>query len=249
MTADAMRAKAGELQKQHDALMAEQERRRQDEARYERGEALFDASGCPDRHATNLYAIEEWQNPKWLELRDLFVQQAGYANGYLVALLGKRGVGKTQLAVSVVRKCAGELMTCQYVKAMDLFRDLRRAYAPVAKGERGEREDDIIDKWVGYDLLVIDECHQRGETDWEQNTLVNLLDRRYDSHNCTILIANQTRAEFAESMGSSIVSRIHETGEAFECDWGSYRKQGNWRKSGDDAPRIPSGTLRPRTYR
>jgi hypothetical protein len=37
-------------------------------------------------------------------------------------------------------------------------------------------------------------------------------------------VSNQTRLAFAKSMGSSVVSRIHEAGEVIECEWGSFRK-------------------------
>jgi hypothetical protein len=52
-----------------------------------------------------------------------------------------------------------------------------------------------------------------------------------DARSCTVLIANLDAAEFAENVGDSIVSRIHEIGEAVLCDWPSYRKPGGWRQS------------------
>jgi DNA replication protein DnaC len=205
-------------------------------ARKRRVEGLILAASCPTRHGLN--SDSSIGHPRWLAYRDLLVEQAGYPNGFIVALLGTSGTGKTQLGVSLIHECCRKLMACRYVKVLDLFRDLRRAYSPVARGERGERESDIVAKWAAYDLLVIDEAHQRGETEWEQNALINLLDRRYDNRQCTLLIANQTEETFADAMGSSIVSRIHECGEAIICDWPSFRKPGGWRQAG--AIRKPS---------
>ena len=215
--------------------------RQQEEERKTEYRRLVRKSECPLRHLRDLDAVEDTRHPQWTELRDVLVDQAKYASGYLCALLGPRGTGKTQLAVSVIDRCCRRLMTCRYVKALDLFRDFRRAYTPVAKGKAGESEDDIIREWIAFDLLVIDECHQRGETAWEQNTLINLLDRRYDATCCTILIANQSVEVFAEAVTDSIVSRIHQTGTHWVCDWPSFRKKGDWMRREGDPLRQPSG--------
>lgn len=214
--------------------------------RRQRAEWLFRQSGCPNRHVLNLDRIDAGKVPKWAEFRNLLVDQAGYANGYLIALLGPRGTGKTEMGVSVIHDCCGRLLTCRYVKALDLFRDLRRAFTPVARGERGESERDVIEEWARLDLLVIDELHQRGESEFENNTLVNLLDRRYDARRCTILIANQSKSEFAAAMGDSVVSRIHETGDALICDWQTFRdrRDGGWRQAAGSEVRRPSGDER-----
>jgi DNA replication protein DnaC len=134
------------------------------------------------------------------------------------------------LAVSVIDHVCHAGKSARYIKALDLFREIRRAFVPVERGRSAESEADLVEQLAGYSLLVIDECHQRGETAWEQNTLVNLLDRRYDAMRATILVSNQTREEFSAAMGDSIVSRIHETGDAIVCEWGSFRRPGAWRE-------------------
>lgn len=237
----AMREELDKTKKQ--AAIAEQQLRRDaaTELVKNRADAIFRKSECPARHVLNLDRIDEGQNQKWIDTRNLLVGQAGYANGFLIAMLGNRGVGKTQLVVSVIDRCSKKMLTCRYIKALDLFRDFRRAYTPVQRGQAGESEEDIIDGWTRWDLLVVDELHQRGETPFENNTLVNLLDRRYDARRCTILIANQSKAEFAAAIGDSVVSRIYETGEAIVCDWESYRRRDGWRQQPGSEHRKPSG--------
>lgn len=200
------------------ACQAERERR-EAEARRRQGEALFLKTDCPDRHVLHVDAIDA--NPKWNAARDTLLDRIG--NGYLVALLGPRGTGKTQLCVNVIRDCCRRMMSARYVVAFDLFREIRGTFKT-----DGPSEIKLIDGLTALDLLVIDECHQRGETAFENNVLVNLLDRRYRAVKSTVLIANQNPEDFAKSMGDSIVSRIHECGEAMVCDWPSYRKPGAW---------------------
>jgi hypothetical protein len=69
-----------------------------------------------------------------------------------------------------------------------------------------------------------------------------LLDRRYDNLNSTVLIANQDKAAFAASVGDSIVSRIHETGESIECNWPSFRRPGMYREN-PGGRRVPRGEI------
>lgn len=239
MTEEAMRGRMAELQARANADHAKRVEASESMRRRSLAESLFLSACCPDRHTVNLSRIDDGQCAEWIRLRNLLVDQSCFANGYLVALLGTRGVGKTQLVVSAIHRCCERLLSCRYTKAIGLFRDIRRAYVPVARGEAGIAEDDIISTWEDPDLLVIDECHQRGETRAEDNALVNLLDLRYDRRLCTILIANQTKQDFASAMGDSVVSRIHETGEAFVCEWESFRKPGQWRQAAGAERRRP----------
>jgi DNA replication protein DnaC len=234
-------------------VRAERERQRQRDGRRRRAESLFKESACPPLHVANLDKIDIGQNQRWTQTLNLLVEQAGYAGGYIVALLGVSGTGKTQLTASVIHRCCESLMTCRYTTAGALFRSIRATYTQVAKGERGTSEDEIIAKWSGYDLLVIDEIADRLESRAEQIVLANLLDERYRRQLCTVLIGNLDRDAFAASVGDSIVSRIRETGEVIECDekhgWIVYRPAKTstaWRKSDGAAKRVPSGEPNPR---
>ena len=220
---DEVRSRLKELERDDAQHEAERERQQIAEAKRRKGEELFGKSGCPARHRVNLDRIDPLRNPAWEQICNLLIGRFGSGEGFLVALLGKRGTGKTQLAVAVIHQACQYGLSARYIKAFDLFREIRRTYTPVARGQAGESEADVIDDLVRVDLLVIDEAHQRGGTDWEQNMLVNLLDRRYDAMKDTIIIGNLTRQEFAEAMGDSVVSRIHETGDAIVCGWPSYR--------------------------
>lgn len=132
------------------------------ERREHRKGVLYKQAIVPPRHVHNIDHLELEKNPRWVAVRDDIAAQAEYANGFLVALLGMRGTGKTQLAVSVIRRLCDRLLTCRYVKAMDLFRSLRGTYTPTLKGEKAESEEDVIERWVKWDFLVMDECFPAG---------------------------------------------------------------------------------------
>jgi DNA replication protein DnaC len=215
----------------------EEESRREAIGRAKLRERLFAQAGCPKLHTENLQKV---YGDEWLRKCNLIIEQTGYAKGYFVGLLGPRGTGKTEMAVRIIHACCGQLFVCRYIKAKNLFADFNRVYQPVERGRASITERQILEYWRKPVLLVIDELHQRKESDAEEHTLVNLLDHRYDDNTCTLLIANQTKEQFGESLGDSLVSRLHEKGEAIECDWPSYRRPGGWRQRPGSQLRQPS---------
>jgi len=139
--------------------------------------------------------------------------------GFLVAVLGDRGTGKTQLAVELMRKFAQDSGLLLYVWAVEIFMAIKEAFHKDGPSERQQ-----IDRFVRPDLLVIDEAHERGETEWENRMFSHLIDRRYAAMKDTLLLSNSTSDEFKASVGPSIYSRLIETGGIIECNWESFRK-------------------------
>ena len=167
---------------------------------------------------------------KWLAMLER-AKAAVEACG-IVAFLGSRGSGKTQMAAEIARdgrwpKGGGEWngyatvydKKAIYRRSMDLFLDLRDA----AKRGSNISEKDVLAKLEVAGLLVIDEFQERGETDWENRIVSNLIDKRYSARRPTILIANFTRDQMSEALSDSVKDRIRENGKRFDFDWDSYR--------------------------
>jgi len=159
------------------------------------------------------------------------------ATGGIVAMVGDRGPGKTQMAAELARggnfpndkdeyiRGDGLIVhrgkSALYRRAMDIFLDLREA----AKNHVKSSEKEVLAKLANVGLLVIDEFQERGESEWENRIMKNLFDKRYASERPTIIIANLTRKEIYEALGASIVDRARENGKSIEFNWESYRKQ------------------------
>ena len=137
----------------------------------------------------------------------------------MLALIGPRGTGKTQMAVELLREYCRSGRTGVYVRTMDLLIEVRDTYGDGAT----RREREVLRRYRTTQLLVLDEVQVRGATEWEQNLLTNLLDTRYAGNLSTILISNLNAAAFVASVGDSIASRLMETGGIIECDWPSFR--------------------------
>lgn len=139
--------------------------------------------------------------------------------GFLVALVGGRGPGKTQMAVELMKKHTYALKTAYYDTLTGLFLKIKATF----KKDNKETEGDLVLEMVKPSLLVLDEIGRRSDSDWENRILYELLDRRYRAMKDTLLIANQNKAQFIESIGESLASRMQETGGIMECNWQSYR--------------------------
>lgn len=172
------------------------------------------AARIPARHSDLQYPRGE----QWMRVRDRIAEMFG--TGFLVAVIGDRGRGKTQMAVDLVRMyIEQDRGTALYVKAMAVFIALRETYRPDASST----ERKVIADFARPALLVIDAIEVRGDTSWEDRVLNHIVDIRYDARKDTLLVGNVAKDEVVTVLGHSIISRANETGGVIHCDWGSYR--------------------------
>ena len=182
-----------------------------------RGAVAWSESGVTERHANTRIRRDatEWVATA---LRAANALQAPS----MLALIGPRGTGKTQMAVELLREYCRSGRTGVYVRTMDLLIEVRDTYGDLAT----RREVEVLRRYRNPQLLVLDEVQVRGSTEWEQNLLTNLLDTRYSANLSTILVSNLNADAFVKSVGDSIASRLMETGGIIECDWHSFRDRG-----------------------
>jgi len=172
--------------------------------------AIGTATGWPSKWTKEIET--EPHGAEWLAARkDAY--EITKANGILI-LHGKRGGGKTRMAAELAL-AAGH---SRYRTAMRFFLEIRATFKDSTKSELA-----IIDELRGAELLIIDELQERGDTAFEDRLLTHLIDARYADNRPTILIANLTRRELRESLGTAIVDRVRENGKSIEFTWASYR--------------------------
>jgi DNA replication protein DnaC len=154
---------------------------------------------------------------QWIDKRDKIIEKLG--SGFLIALVGKRGPGKTQIAQQAVLMATGHHgREARYVRAMTFFLNLRATYS-----DETDSEARVIADYRKPHLLVIDEMQERGDTPWEDRMLNHLIDLRYGDMRDTLIIANLQPADLKAKLGESIVDRMRETGGIIECTWPSFR--------------------------
>lgn len=179
-----------------------------------RAREAWQSSGLPLRHRRKAESGE-------LSWPDVSAYERAWAtamNGGLVALIGPRGTGKTQLAAALMHAMYDQGRHVRYLRCDDLMDLMRRTQG----GDEGDmlREVNRISR---IDLLVIDECQERRDTEFEDRTLGRIIDKRYGAIKSTVLIANLRPDELQDSMGASTLSRMQETGTIIECNWTSFR--------------------------
>jgi DNA replication protein DnaC len=129
------------------------------------------------------------------------------AGDFMCGLFGPRGTGKTQLAVIAARM---HFSRCNpmYCKVVEYFQSVKSTFGTRAC------EEDVIAEYCRAGLLIIDEVQERLSSEWENVMFTHLIDKRYDSMKSTILIGNISDKddEITRHLGSSIVSRLTETG-------------------------------------
>ncbi len=178
---------------------------------------LYADSGFPKRHGQ---AFDESASPPdWMLVRSRIIMASG--SGFLIALIGPRGTGKTQIAQRAVSTSCACDYPAVYCRAMTFFLELQAAIK-----HETETWADVIERFRQPRLLVLDEMQERAESDFENRVLNHLIDLRYGDMCDTLILANQTPKALAESLGASIVDRLRETGGVIECSWPSFRKAG-----------------------
>lgn len=169
---------------------------------------------APKRHA--LFTIKEPKG-KWGE--KLAVLEGMATKGYIAALVGSFGTGKTQLAVELMKHATRNLRSAYFTTAMEFFEEVKSSYRQDSK----HSELGVLRRFRRPALLVVDEIGKRSDNDWENNLLFAILNARYNDLTDTVVIDNRTKLEFIATIGSSLASRISETGGIIDCAWESFR--------------------------
>jgi DNA replication protein DnaC len=150
-------------------------------------------------------------------------------------MYGTNGTGKTRMAYELAKKCVPKdthysiggmgwnsgkkERPAIYTTAVNLFMEIKDTFRPDSE----QSELSLVKKYTDAGLLVLDEIQEKGSTQFEDRKITQIVDSRYMHERPTILIANYSRNEFAESLSPAILDRIRENGCGLYFDWESYR--------------------------
>ena len=161
--------------------------------------------------------------------------QALRTPGAIVALIGKRGTGKTMIAAQIAAQWAREDIASglrgggatyrytPYVKLTDLLARFKALFA-----DFGTKDPEALAAARDYffsrnELITIDEIGECEELGTRQRLITDSIDRIYSARQRAILISNQTAEEFEIGIGKSAHSRLTQYGVIFRCNWQSFR--------------------------
>lgn len=236
LSADERRQRREAEHARQKAEHAEKDRRKQEEwhaiqahRRQERLDALFSEGNLPSRHSSNADALD--RRGQWGRVFGRLREELESGGGGLFVVVGPRGSGKTQMAVSlarhvIIKRCRPAYYTTQADLSVRIRATWATDYQPARGGPPRETEAEILSRsCFRPQLLIIDEIGRGTQGDWLDGLLFQIADHRYHAQRMTILMGNVESAALGVVVGASISSRINEDGGVFDLDERNYRAQ------------------------
>jgi DNA replication protein DnaC len=142
-------------------------------------------------------------------------------------LIGPPGIGKTHIAVAVLRRVIHATSARGlYYDTRALLREIRSTYNPTLNSA----EMDVLRPVMEAELLVLDDLGAERMTDWVEETMNLIVNTRYNERRLTIFTSNHEDIPDDTDMNSLLVrvgfrlhSRLREMCEFLEYDGPDYR--------------------------
>ena len=165
-------------------------------------------------------------------------------------LIGPPGIGKTHIAVAVLRDVVRRTgARGMYYDTRALLKDIRSTYNPVTH----TAEMDVIRPVMDAELLILDDLGAERLTDWVEETMSLIVNTRYNERRATIFTSNYLDIPDIEDpnsllsrIGFRMRSRLHEMCSIVEIDAADYRDT-NKPLNATDEDLITLWKLRPKS--
>ena len=145
--------------------------------------------------------------------------------------MGPAGVGKTHLAVSIVKDLTDKGFACVFREFGSLLKEIQDSYNPSTKSS----ELKVLAPVFQADVLVLDELGATVPTDWVRDTMYQIINRRYNDNKLTIFTTNYMDKRSSDKdqtledrIGVRLRSRLFEMCKIVSLEGDDYRKQMNF---------------------
>lgn len=168
-----------------------------------------------------------------------FVEE--YPTDFGLLFLGPTGVGKTHLAVAVLRELIlRKRVECLFYDFRDLLKEIQDSYNPVSQTS----EFRILQPVLDGEVLLLDEVAALNPSDWVKETLAHIINSRYNQKRVTLItttlrfdatpgrggvgapsgdLVSSVERTLAQ-LGITLRSRLYEMCKLVEMDSDDYRK-------------------------
>ncbi len=143
--------------------------------------------------------------------------------------MGPVGVGKTHLSVAILKELIEKKgMTCLFYEFGTLLKEIQNSWNPISQTS----ELKVLEPVFNAEVLVLDELGASKPTDWVRDTMMQIINTRYNDRKLTIFTTNYLdtrRAEKEETLedriGVRLRSRIFEMCKTVAIEGEDYRKK------------------------
>lgn len=156
---------------------------------------------------------------------DIAMQYPQVEQGLL--FMGSVGIGKTHLAVSVLKLLIEKGVTCLFYEFGSLLKEIQNSYNPVSKTS----EFSVLEPIFDAEVLVLDELGASKPTDWVRDTMMHIINTRYNDKKLTLFTTNyldtrrrETEETLEDRIGARLRSRIYEMCQTVIIEGEDYRK-------------------------
>ena len=143
-------------------------------------------------------------------------------------LMGPCGVGKTHLAAAVLRGLIDKGIPCLFYESGALLKEIQSSYNPVSQTS----ELQVLAPVFETEVLVLDELGATKSTDWVRDTMMQVINTRYNDKKLTIFTTNyldNRRSErdeiLEERVGVRLRSRLYEMCKTVRVEGEDYRRR------------------------
>lgn len=201
--------------------------------------SLVDQSNIPQRYlgcSLENFEVHNDSHRDALKISRQFVKNYP-AQDVGLLFIGPCGVGKTHLAVAVIRELIRTKdAVCVFYDFRDLIREIQSTFTP----ESTLTESDVLAPVFSAEVLVLDELGAKRTTAWVEETVFYIINHRYNHKKMTLFTTNypdtdeeeDRRDSFYKKSGDSLIdrigvrlrSRIYEMCKVVEIGGDDYRK-------------------------
>lgn len=143
-------------------------------------------------------------------------------------LMGTVGVGKTHLAVSILKALTERGLSCLFYEFGSLLKEIQDSYNPHTQTS----ELKILAPVLDAEILVLDELGASKPTDWVRDTMAHIINSRYNDRKLTIFTTNYLddrktdRDETLEDrIGVRLRSRLYEMCKTVSISGEDFRRK------------------------
>jgi DNA replication protein DnaC len=143
-------------------------------------------------------------------------------------LMGSVGVGKTHLAAAILRGLVEKGVPCLFYEFGALLKEIQSSYNPISQTS----ESKVLAPVYEAEVLALDELGAVKPTDWVRDTMMQIINTRYNDKKLTVFTTNYADARSApadetleDRIGVRLRSRLYEMCRTVVIEGEDYRQR------------------------